>query len=385
MSRTVAFGVACVGLLKNESGTVRGRFRGELCAGRPTLVLFDVQRSFLLTPKPCIYDNGTFTGVLRQVCKSVLLARVTYFSHRSTCRSTWLVAAVDSMEWTAKLRASYFVDVRTFREGESSIGPVSSMILDKPTVGPMAADTRPFEEIKRMRLSQALDSMPPDGPGLAIASSPTYATCAGAHFEAGRTTSRFSPGKGVNVSGTTSSRPTFGGGGLREMGFGRQPLSPALTAPPTPPPSRMDWKVHETGEREQDAYACAQPDGRAPFHTRTTEVDQGVLPLKERPLDEVNAAQALMSVGLGAMAQAAPTSVLEGEEDNTSIDTDSQAGMQVCEVCALSKVNYLQRFVYPEADAPCSIYVAPYADSKRRGYSMYVARDEVQTIPWMQR
>lgn len=223
-----------------------------------------------------------------------------------------------------KLRASYFVDVRSPREGETNTAPaVRGMISDKSTIGTMAADTRPFEEIKRMRLSQALDSMPLDGGGLAIAPSPTFATCARAHFDMACTTPRFSPGKGVKMSGFTTSaangRSTFGGGGPREMGFGRQPLSPALTAPPTPPPTRPDWKAQDA-----EPYSFTQP--------RAAEPDQGVLPMEQRPLDEVNAVQALMSVGRGARAQPTPTSVPEEEMDSTGVDTDSQAGMQTFEV-----------------------------------------------------
>lgn len=232
--------------------------------------------------------------------------------------------AFTSLEGIPKLRASYFVDVRSPREGETNPAPaVRGIISDTSTIGTMGADTRPFEEIKRMRLSQALDNVPPDGGGLAIAPSPTFATCIRAHFDLGRTTPRFSPGKGVKVSGFTTpaanGRSTFGGGVPRDIGFGRQPLSPALTAPPTPPPTRPDWKAQDA-----EPYPFTQP--------RAAEADQGVLPMEQRPLDEVNAVQALMSVGRGARAQSTPMSVPEEEIDSNGIDTDSQAGMQALEV-----------------------------------------------------
>lgn len=234
--------------------------------------------------------------------------------------------SISSLEWMPKLRASYFVDVRSPREGEATTTPVRSMVSDTSQIGSMAADTRPFEEIKRMRLSQALDSMPLDRDvgALAIAPSPTFATCSRSHFDPARTTPRFSPGKGIKVSGfsasATSGRSAFGGGGPRDMGFGRQPLSPALTAPPTPPPARADWKAPEN-----DPYSFCQ--------TRVAEADQGVLPMEQRPLDEVNAVQALMSVGRGARAQTTPMSVPEEEIDMTSVGTGSQSSMQANEVC----------------------------------------------------
>lgn len=240
--------------------------------------------------------------------------------------------ANDSLDWIPKLRASYFVDVRSPREGEASTGSIGTKISAASSVGSMSADTRPFEEIKRMRLSQALDSFPPDGGGSAMTPSPTFTTCARPPFECARSTPRFSPGKGMKVSGfkTTgaSCRPAFGGGGLRDKGFGRQPPSPALTAPPTPPSSRVDWKAHDS-----DVCGCNVSDGGGQLQVRTAESDQqGVLPMEQRPLDEVNAVQALMSVGLGARPQAAPNSVPEEEGDTTSVDTDSQTGTQGCEV-----------------------------------------------------
>lgn len=234
--------------------------------------------------------------------------------------------SISSLEWMPKLRASYFVDVRSPREGEATTTPVRSMVSDNSQIGSIATDTRPFEEIKRMRLSQALDNMPLDRDvgALAIAPSPTFATCSRSHFDPARTTPRFSPGKGIKVSGLTASatsgRSTFGGGGPRDMGFGRQPLSPALTAPPTPPPARTDWKAPEN-----DPYSFSQ--------TRAAEAEQGVLPMEQRPLDEVNAVQALMSVGRGARAQPTPMSVPEEEMDINSVGTDGQPGMQANEVC----------------------------------------------------
>lgn len=224
------------------------------------------------------------------------------------------------------------MDVRSPREGEASSGSIGGKVSDTSSVGSMSADTRPFEEIKRMRLSQALDNFPPDGGSSAMTPSPTFTTCARAPFECTRSTPRFSPGKGVKVSGfksaAASCRPTFGCGGLRDMNFGRQPLSPALTAPPTPPPSRADWKAHDS-----DACGCITSDGGVHVQVRAAESDHGVLPMEQRPPDEVNAVQALMSVGLGARPHTAPTSVPEEEGDTTSVDTDSQTGMQGCEVC----------------------------------------------------
>lgn len=152
-----------------------------------------------------------------------------------------------------------------------------------------AANSRPFEEIKRMRLSQALEN--------------SGAT----HFDAARLTPRFSPGKGVKVSGFSSALncrpPAFGG--VSGLTFG--PLSPALTEPPTPPSL---WKVQEPeafasngsgafASNGSSAFGSNGSGGRVQLASKMTESEQGVLPMAQRPMDEVNAVQALMSVGLG--------------------------------------------------------------------------------------
>lgn len=190
----------------------------------------------------------------------------------------------------------------------------------------MSTGVRPFEEIKRMRLSQALDS---DSMKAGLAASPTLTTGARAPLEGMRPVMRFPPGnrttsRGVKTGGANV-RPSAGAAGFREMGFTRQPLSPALTAPPTPPPSRMDWKMHE-GE----ASTRSVSEGHTQF--RTTEHDNVVLPMEQRPPDEVNAVQALMSVGRGARTQPSPASMPEAG-DNESVDADGKAGEQTCEVC----------------------------------------------------
>lgn len=151
-----------------------------------------------------------------------------------------------------------------------------------------------------MRLSQALESS------------------GAAHFDGARLTPRFSPRKGVQVSGFSSALncrpPAFGGvGGLV---FG--PLSPALTEPPTPPSL---WTVQEpeafgssesgtfgsngsrafgSGSNSSSAFCSSGSGGFVQqAHKMVAEPEQGVLPMAQRPMDEVNAVQALMSVGLG--------------------------------------------------------------------------------------
>lgn len=235
------------------------------------------------------------------------------------------------VEWMPKLRASYFVDVRNPREGDATTNPAGAPRSDTSSIVSMSTDARPFEEIKRMRLSQALDNGPVESVGLGKATSPTFSSCAGAAFEGARSARRFSPGNGVKVPGLntliTTFRPGFGGGAMRDMGYTRQPLSPALTAPPTPPPARMDVKAHEA-----DAYTCDAVDG-GPMHPRSTELEKVVLPMEQRPPDEVNAVQALMSVGRGARTQTARTPVLEEGGDDTNFENDIQADTQVCRGC----------------------------------------------------
>lgn len=174
-----------------------------------------------------------------------------------------------------------------------------------------------------MRLSQALENAPSDGTMLGLTPSPTYSASGMAHFDNVRVAPRFSPGKGVKVPGFASSlncRPSFGGGsgagvgagvrdGVRDGGFGWQPLSPALTEPPTPPP-RPDWKA------PPEAEACSpRVNGEGQMQPPTTESEQGVLPMEQRPLDEVDAVQALMSVGRGTRAQAETMPALDQASD----------------------------------------------------------------------
>ena len=235
-----------------------------------------------------------------------------------------------NLEWAPKLKASYFVDVRG-QDGDDSVSAsVSGIIPQIAAIGGMAADTRPFEEIKRMRLSQALENAPSEGTMLGLTPSPTYSASGMAHFDNVRVAPRFSPGKGVKVSGFASSlncRPSFGGGsgsgvgGVRDGGFGWQPLSPALTEPPTPPP-RPDWKA------PPDAEACSpRVAGEGQMQPPTTESEQGVLPMEQRPLDEVDAVQALMSVGRGSRAQTEAMPALDQASDcgPGAIDNHSDA------------------------------------------------------------
>lgn len=192
-----------------------------------------------------------------------------------------------------------------------------------------------------MRLSQALDSGPPEAISAGMAPSPTFATCARASFEGARSSLRFSPGNGVAVSAFKAAagngRPLVGAGGMREiMGFTRQPVSPALTAPPTPPPSRLDWKVHDSdvgGARSLHGGV----DGAAHGQASASEADQVVLPMEKRPPDEVNAVQALMSVGRGARTQPTQASVPE-ESNNVSMDAGGHAGAETCEVCLHGRI-----------------------------------------------
>ncbi len=242
------------------------------------------------------------------------------------------------MDLAPKVRASYFVNVR----GQGEMAPtgrrtsVTGLTSQSSTItGMTAANSRPFEEIKRMRLSQALDSGGPqqqqqqqqDTFGmLRLTPSPTYSTSTSGrapHFDTARIAQRFSPGKGVKVSGFPSSlsgRPAaFGGAG--GMVFG--PLSPAHTEPPTPP---SHWKIQEQEAFASDANA-GDADGGGQAQTAqqaTTETSssslsssssqQGVLPMEQRPIDEVSAVQALMSVGLGKGA----TSLMSVDEETAA-------------------------------------------------------------------
>lgn len=209
-----------------------------------------------------------------------------------------MLLSSSNLELFPKLRASYFVDVRS-QEGETSTtGKVGSMMSQSSAIAGMAKDTRPFEEIKRMRLSQALDKGPQDGSTvLGALPSPAYAPSNRCHFDTSRLTPRFSPGKGIpGFASTIKCRPAYGGMGFRDGGFALQPLSPALTEPPTPPP-RLDWHAHET-----DSQASAATDSGNAHARGSPEPEQGVLPMAQRPPDEVNAVQALMSVGRGTRA-----------------------------------------------------------------------------------
>lgn len=203
----------------------------------------------------------------------------------------------------------------------------------------MTADTRPFEEIKRMRLSQALNIAPNDSTMLGLtAPSPTYsASGMGNHFDTARLTPRFPPGNGLNMSGfksstlqcrSASSHPAYGVGGMQDSGFGWQPLSPALTEPPTPP-SHPDWKAPEP----ETFYSKNVADAGAHAHlqARAVESEQGVLPMEQRPLDEVKAVQALMSVGRGTRAEDDATTIpQEPSEDAPCFAADAVHGCEVC-------------------------------------------------------
>lgn len=212
------------------------------------------------------------------------------------------------MDCIPKLRASYFVNVRGQGEASQKGPSVTGLISQSSTIGGMAAaDTRPFEEIKRMRLSQALDGGVNGGAHqldglkmLGLTPSPTYSTSGRApHFDTARLTPRFSPGKGVKVSGFPSSlncRPSaFGGAGALALG----PLSPSLTEPPTPP---SHWQM-----QEPEAFASKAAEGTGGLVQAgvraSADSEQAVLPMAQRPMDEVNAVQALMSVGLGTRTQ----------------------------------------------------------------------------------
>lgn len=243
-----------------------------------------------------------------------------------------------ALEWAPKLKASYFVDVRgggglDGDEKNASTSAGGKIIPQITTIAGMAADTRPFEEIKRMRLSQALESAPSEGTMLGLTPSPTYSASGMAHFDNSRVAPRFSPGKGVKVPGFNC-RPSFSGGGVgvRDGGFGWQPLSPALTEPPTPPP-RPDWKA------PPDAAEASSPrvggDGQVRRQPSTAESEQGVLPMEQRPLDEVDAVQALMSVGRGTRAQAEGMPVLE-----QAGDCGGQGAADNSEAVDMSEVRY---------------------------------------------
>lgn len=191
-----------------------------------------------------------------------------------------------------------------------------------------------------MRLSQALDSGGIGGAhqhdGLkmvGLTPSPTYSTSGRApHFDTARLTPRFSPGKGVKVSGFPSSlncRPSaFGGAGGLALG----PLSPSLTEPPTPP---SHW--------QNEAFASKSGDGGGGLvqaSRNSPESEQGVLPMAQRPMDEVNAVQALMSVGLGTRSQleVVPATAVVVPEQAGVAPGPSAAGPAVVEASEVSLV-----------------------------------------------
>lgn len=248
------------------------------------------------------------------------------------------------MDLAPKVRASYFVNVRG--QGEmpttSRSTSVAGLMSQGSTIAGMTAvNSRPFEEIKRMRLSQALDSgagvVGSGGGGsggpqqqdafgmLRLNPSPTYSTSGRApHLDTARIAQRFSPGKGVNVSGFPSSsvsgRPAaFGGAGGVVFG----PLSPALTEPPTPP---SHWKLQEP-EAFATIAGAADVGGQAQAAqltaTEPSSSQQGVLPMEQRPIDEVSAVQALMSVGLGKGKGA--TSLMSVDEETAACPEGSPA------------------------------------------------------------
>lgn len=227
-----------------------------------------------------------------------------------------------------KLKASYFVDVRPPGQKSGATistapahGSTSNLLSPTSTIDELAANARPFEEIKRMRLCQALDTKPGEGGFNGLTPSPTYSTSGRTSFETSFLTPRFSPGKGVKVFASTStvnnSRQAFGSGGLRDGDL----LSPSLTEPPTPP-SRREWK--QVSEAEKCAPKPMVEGGHC--QSGASESDQDVLPMEQRPLDEVNAVQALMSVGRGTRAQPDQAS------DSTSSIADESGTVHMTDV-----------------------------------------------------
>ncbi|CAM9321317.1 unnamed protein product [Ectocarpus sp. 12 AP-2014] len=248
----------------------------------------------------------------------------------------------NAMDWVPKLRASYFVNVRGQGEAPATGSSVAGLVSQCSAMGVMPdGDTRPFEEIKRMRLSQALDSSSSSGgpaqqqqqqqDGMAmmgLTPSPTYSTSGRApYFDTARLTPRFSPGKGVNVTGFHCRPPAFAGTGGGPPALG--PLSPAMTEPPTPP---SQWHVGEP-----EAFATAKPGDwggvnnnvQASRTLAAAESEQGVLPMEQRPMDEVSAVQALMSVGLGTSVDLGTRAQLEAPTTTTAAVTSgpAQAGV----------------------------------------------------------
>ncbi|CAM9370992.1 unnamed protein product [Ectocarpus fasciculatus] len=250
----------------------------------------------------------------------------------------------NAMDWVPKLRASYFVNVRGQGEAAATGSSVAGLVSQSPAIGVMPdADTRPFEEIKRMRLSQALDSSSSSSSGgpaqqqqdgmamMGLTPSPTYSNSGRApYFDTSRLTPRFSPGKGVNVTGFHCRPPAFAGSGGGPPALG--PLSPAMTEPPTPP---SQWHMGEP-----EAFATTKPGGdwggvnnnnhvQASRTPTAAESEQGVLPMEQRPMDEVSAVQALMSVGLGTSVDLGTRAQLEAPTTATAAMTSGpeQAGV----------------------------------------------------------
>ncbi|CAM9649783.1 unnamed protein product [Ectocarpus sp. 12 AP-2014] len=102
-----------------------------------------------------------------------------------------------------------------------------------------------------------------------------------------------------------------------------------MTEPPTPP---SQWHVGEP-----EAFATAKPGDwggvnnnvQASRTPAAAESEQGVLPMEQRPMDEVSAVQALMSVGLGTSVDLGTRAQLEAPTTTTAAVTTGpeQAGV----------------------------------------------------------
>ncbi|CAM9945579.1 unnamed protein product, partial [Scytosiphon promiscuus] len=309
-----------------------------------------------VVPAPGLRDHAIPEGRRFEALEPPLQPSTRPRSWRARATPRWGTGPASTVDFGTRdprsLRASYFVNVRGQGEAPQKGPSVAGLISQSTTIGGMAtADTRPFEEIKRMRLSQALDGGGGNGGAhqhdglkmLGLTPSPTFATSGRApHFDTARLTPRFSPGKGVKVAGFPSSlncRPSAFGGAA---GLALGPLSPSLTEPPTPP---SHWQT-----QEPEAFAAKAGDGGGGFVQggRTSgESEQGVLPMAQRPMDEVNAVQALMSVGLGTRAplEVVPAAAVVVPEQVGVAPGPSAAGPAVVEAseAARSPVPSLER------------------------------------------
>ncbi|CAM9175631.1 unnamed protein product [Discosporangium mesarthrocarpum] len=199
----------------------------------------------------------------------------------------------DSHDWTPKLN-NFSVDMRQGQDPSLGLGIDTSssgsltlgkmpMVMGDPTTE--EEDVRPFEEIKRLRLSQVAEERPDE---TTLAPQPHNNSV-------------------TNISSLVCKSSTWGAGAVAVAGAGARfgagvtwqtptsavhaPPSPAVTvtAPPTPVPLEV--------------FDNAQVPGPGCRDTRMIKAweNPNTLPVERRPAEEVSAAMALVSVGVRAV------------------------------------------------------------------------------------